>query len=426
MRALPKAAKKLSAMANRNSAVVKSVTREIPFYELLKTGQKLATQVQKGRKAVNAVGKAAVKTRQVASATFQETTSKAPKMAFDRDGNLTLTGTQFIDGWSAITADFGDTDYPTDITAYRLWEYKVNPLEPFWPAVAQKAIGFERFRIKQLEFAYHNSLPVANSTGNIAMAYLGDPSAKLPSSYTLMSTLPGCVSGNIAIPLHMDYGITIKDKVQAEGYVIKAAASRNSSGTYIDADIANTLASSPLSVLIATEGISTQTANPSTVLGRISVNYSIQLIKAKQTDSGSYATTFGVLSFDTRHSTPQIGYSLPTNGPYFAVGTRTMQYRGYGTQKYDFTIDLILDPGSDSFPEELIVVKSPSGDVIPGTLGDFIIATDLTGRTIVHVDGTVSLRKNCTLNFVGGFSWQGSLNFNMIPANSSVTTVYLE
>jgi len=426
MRALPKAAKKLSAMANRNSAIVKNVSREIPFYDLLKTGQKLATQVQKGRKAVSAVGKAAVKTRQVASATFQETTSKTPKMSFDKDGNLTLTGTQFIDGWSANTADYGDINYPTDITAYRLWEYKVNPLEPFWPAVAQKAIGFERFRIKQLEFSYHNSLPVANSTGNIAMAYLGDPSAKLPSSYTLMSTLPGSVSGNIAIPLHMNYGITISDKVQAEGYVIRPSVSRAPDGTYLEADIANTLAGSPLSVLIATEGISTQTANPSTVLGRISVDYSIQLIKAKQADSGAYSTTFGVVNFDTRHSTPQIGYSLPTNGPYFAVGTRTMQYRGYGTQKYDFTIDLILEPGSDGFPEQFIVAKSPNGDVIEGTVGDFIVATDLLGRTIIHVDGTIPLRKNCTLNFVGGFSWKGSLNVNMIPSNNSVTTVYLD
>lgn len=391
---------------------------------LMPKANALADQIAATRKK-KATGVADVYTKQLPTATYSETVTKTPSQSFTADGNLIMTGTQFIDGIAPMTADFGGLNYLTDPKSYRIWEFKINPLEAFWPSVNQKANGFERYRVHSVIAKYTTQLPSATTTGKIAFAYLGDPSADIPTDYTTMSSLTGCKSGQVAAPMSMDFSTVLRDKSQAEGYVVQNLYPRTSDGGYLEADASATLLRSPFSVLMSTESLG-DTINPDTVLGRLQIDYRIELIKAKQAEIKNLNQTFGVISFDTQHPALAEGYNIPNLGTLFTTGKRSIVYKGYGTQRLNFTIDLILDPGSDPLPSDFIVPYSPLGVPIIATVNDTIdgLAADL--RRIIHVDGAITLSKNCKLVFSQGFNWKGSLNFNMTPAPGTVTSAIAE
>lgn len=430
-----KISKALVTNANVNRQMVKVADSLVPgglsaATQLYKAGKQVAKVAMAARKtkAAPVRGQAIITRTPMPTAVMTIAQSNAPNYENLANGNLIMSGTQFLDGFSPQTADFGGANYISDPAAFRIWEFKVNPLESYWPSVLEKATGFERFRIRRYRINFHNTLPTATVSGSICFAYSGDPSAPLPTSFTQASTIPYAKSGSVAGPLSMDMAAIIRDKKQGEGYTNQYIQDRGTNGEYVIDAKANVLLQAPFTVLCIMEGLNGNSTpiNADTVLGRISFDYEIELIKTKQADLSMLLGAAGVVDFDTQHTALSVGYGLPFSGPFFTRGLRSLVYRGFGQQGYNFTLDLTLDPSSDPLPTDFALVQSPDGAIVPATTNDFIDAVATDGRRIIHVDGVMQLTRNSRIVFAQGFNWKGSFNVNLIPAKTTLSSPVLD
>jgi hypothetical protein len=411
-----------TAKAARQSTI-SMLKNELPeaanLYNAAKTVSKRARKSK--RKAKKLMSQPTVRLDSLPTSIATTIVQPEPDMRIVNKGGkqfASLSLTQQIGPLAFNGADYGGVDFYDDTQTYRIWTFDLAPLSSYLQALAQKAVGFQNWTLKGLRADYANTLPTATTRGNAGIACVTDVTKPLPSSWQLFTSVKGAMTTQIGRPISFDFSPYVKEKLGTV-YRIDYYPDRNGRGEFEDVDAASATQIAPFVFMFGTEGVNGD-FGPDSALGTIILTIDVELFTANVPDPSIQTSISGNVELNVDH--PLALTTLkPIKSPWFSQIGRSLVYKGFGPQRYDFDLTYTY-PVTFTMPPDFIQVLNADGVVYTGgTTFDTFTGTDGI-RNIFTIEGSVSLNRGWSILFTN-IPWLGKLSLVLTPQSGPTSSL---
>lgn len=410
--------KKVVNYANTNRRLVKEIV----------TGDTEALRKRGTRAVAKAVDTGISKIEQKGRSVLETSTVTAAAPKFENiDGTVHMTVTQPIDYITFALADYGKEGYNLNTDAYRLWEYRLNPLLSYWKQIKEKCSSFERFNITKCKVRYINALPTT-TTGNVALGYFVNSVADLPADFTSAKSKRGAKSGHISAPLELDLTKHITTKIIKDGYRCEIPAARQNGGLNYSTELSAQAAQCmPSSFYLATEGVQGANLIPGSVAGNLQVELSLVCWGPRDPTANEMALSAGSISTDITHLTPLGGFNFANakTGSSWLGRPNKLTYIGYTAMGASVHIEITYLAAEVIDPVALLSFRNYLGTPKTVVLNNAFAGTsDDTTRKVLMVDAQVVFERGDSFSIDPAQIWTGIMSIDITPSSIGLTSVF--
>lgn len=349
------------------------------------------------------VVKGAIKTRRRAKRRIKEFSSSSTTSAPVAIGTEIVTvepTTKAIPGGTRLTytiapgdlrpntALYGGTNFLTDPSAYRVWEFRLTPLDAnVYQVLPDQAKLYKKFRFQSFNVRW---LPTVSTTttGKIGVLYQSNAFTPIQTNFLAMANSNGNSQHSLWTPfVHQVKAKKLQGDDPDRTYNVNIVPPRRSSGDYGDDIPPEIIASLQGSFIIGIEGLGSSYPLSASI-GTMYVDLVIDLMEStpplvsiSQAISQSLDVDF-TLPFTAATAIKNVFWrrSASLNNRYYYVGTRST-----------FALDVTVE-STNAFPLSLLSFFNPSGVVIPpDSTNSFWIGTTTSGLNVAHFDGVQTI-----------------------------------
>lgn len=336
-----------------------------------------------------------------------------------KTSNSTTLSTTLTPGQlNPSTALWGHENYLTDVSKFRMWEYRLTPLDAqTWSILPNFGVLYKRFKITGFAVRWVSATGTSTK-GRIAVLYQSDGFKDLPESFNALNTAVGAKNSSV----WNTFTHSIDRKVLAgtdanKTYIIEVVAPRGSDGIYESPDTQE-YASLQGSLIIGMEGLPADFGLTSGI-GSFHIDLTIEFIENKAAASTAQFLTTPQLDVDLTYplGTKRIMKSpfwtqSPTNpGRYYYTGDETL-----------FNVDATIE--SPDPIASVIELIDRDGNPIPAvSVFTSWNAVNNLGDNVSHMDGTLRLRLGDSL-VINDVLTSGKLSLILTVSKGQLTGMF--